>query len=247
MTLAVGGITCGALYWAFLNTPESNTWMLGLSTLLVTALVAIAALATNTAVLVGRGSGISKALAPAVRGAGWFLVAISPLVIGSIFVLRMDQWVIERQGEINAWFIAQFGWADISRLLHAHVWTSRWVRWAVLPVISVSLLAALLLPEDRRHGAWLRRATHWRTLVIATFAYIFLFVWPWQLTTWRPELPPTWVEPTVAALRLGAALLAGLLGATLIVLAASHAGPVHPTRGISTRDRQITPAQRSKH
>jgi hypothetical protein len=218
LVLAIGSAIAGGLYWLFLNTPESNVIMLGASALLVVAVVAVLAVAVNAAVLLARGATVGGALAAGSRGTGWFLVALLPLLLAWWAISRGDAWISSRHGEINAWFIVQFGRADISRLLQAEVWVSRWVRWAVLPVFSLSLLAALLTREAHR-SAWWRRAWHWRTLFIATLVFVLLFALPWQLTTWRPPLPPTWSEPAAAGLRLAVVFLLGLVGAAVMIIA----------------------------
>ena len=71
---------------------------------------------------------------------------------------------------------------------------------------------------DDLEPGWLRRAWHWRTLVVASLVFVVLLALPWQLTTWRPELPPTWIEPVVAGLRLGTVVVLGLIGCALLVL-----------------------------
>jgi hypothetical protein len=224
--LAVSDIVAGALFWALLNTPDANAAMLALSALLALVIVAVAAIAVSAATLVARGASMRHALTAAPRGAGWFVIAFAPLIVAWVAIERFDRWIVSRQGEINAWFIAEFGWADISWLLRAEVWTSRWVRWAMLPVVCLSLLAALL--ESERRLQWLRRAFHWRTVVLATAAFAVLMVLPWQLTAWRPQLPPTGLQPAVAAVRLGAAFVLGLFGATLILMAAVRARSLDP-------------------
>jgi hypothetical protein len=227
VVLAVGSVIAAVLYWLFLSTPESNVVMLGASAVLVLSLVAVIATTVNTAVLLARGASARAALAAGSRGTGWFLLAAAPLLFAWWAIGRGDAWIGSRQGEINAWFIAQFGWADISRLVQAEVWASRWIRWAVLPVICLSLLAALLTREVR-HTEWLRRAWHWRTLLVATIVFVLLFALPWQLTAWRPRLPPTWLEPAAAGLRLGVVFLLGLLGAAVMIIASVGASSEQP-------------------
>jgi hypothetical protein len=231
--LAAGSLIAAGLYWLFLNTPESNALMLVASLLIGSALVAVVAVTVNAAVLSAHGSPIGTALAAGSRGTGWFLVAMAPLVIGWWVIGQGDDWIAGHQGEIQAWFIARFGWADITRLLQTELWVSRWLRWAVLPMVSLSLLSALLT-RSRRSG-WLRRASHWRTMLVATAVFVVLFALPWQLTRWRPELPPTWVEPAVAGLRLGLVFLFGLLGAAVMIIAS--VGPAPAARSASP-DRQ---------
>jgi hypothetical protein len=116
-------------------------------------------------------------LAVTSRGTGWFLVTIVPSLLVWWAIGRGDDWVTCHQREINAWLIARFGRADISQLLQAEVRASRWIRWAVLPVLSLSLLSALLTRQVRR-SQWWRRACHWRTLVVATTVFLLLFALP---------------------------------------------------------------------
>ena len=220
--LGLGVALCAGLYWMFLNTPESNALMLTASALMALAFAGAAALAVNAAVLLARGATFRAALGGAARGLFWFVVAITPLALAWWAIGWMDGWVERHSGEINAWFIAQFGWADISGVLATQVWLSRWLRWAVFPVLSLSLLATLLSGQDRASAtAWLRRAWHWRTIAVPTLVFVLLFALPWQLTGWRPQLPATWIEPTAAAGRLGLALLLALAGAAIMIIASA--------------------------
>jgi hypothetical protein len=216
--LAGGGGTAAALYWAFLNTPESNVLTLALSVFLVVATVIVTAVSVNAAVLLARGLPLREALAAGARGTGWFLLATVPLVLAWIAIARFDRWVADHTGEINAWFIARFGWADVSALFQTETWASRWLRWAVVPAAGLSLLASLLRSEPVPRTRWIRRAWHWRTLLVATLVFVLLFALPWQLTAWRPALPPTWISPVVAAARLGVAFALAAAGAAVLVL-----------------------------
>jgi hypothetical protein len=223
VVLAAGSLIAAALYWLLLNTPESNALMLVASLVIVLALVAVVAVTVNGAVLSAHCASFGTALVAGARGIGWFLVAMAPLVAGWWVIGRGDDWIARHQSEIQAWFIARFDWADITRLLQAELWVSRWLRWAVLPMASLSLLSALLIRS--RPSGWLRHASHWRTLLVATAVFVLLFALPWQLTRWRPELPPTWVEPAIAGLRLGLVFLFGLLGAAVMIIASAGSAP----------------------
>lgn len=226
--LAPGSVVAAGVYWLFLNTPESNVMMLAASLLLVLALVAVVAATVNASVLRARGVPLRTSVTAGWRGTGWFLVAAVPLLIGWWLIGRGDDWILRHQGEINAWFIARVGWADIGRLLQLELWVSRWLRWAVLPAVTVSLLTAFLTREQGGSG-WVRRAWHWRTLLVATAVFFLLFALPWQLALWRPQLPPTWIEPAVAALRLGVVFLLGLIGAAVMIVASAGSAPVRPS------------------
>ena len=154
VVLSAGSVLAAGLYWLFLNTPESNVFMLVASLLLMVAVVTVVAVTVNAAVLRARGIALGNALAAAARGTGWFVIAVVPLLLTWWAILRGDDWIARHQGEITAWFIAQFGWADITRLLQVETWMSRWLRWAVLPAVTASLLASLLTREGTR-SEWL--------------------------------------------------------------------------------------------
>ena len=221
--LALGAVVCAGLYWVFVNTPEANVLTLTVSALLAIAVVMAAAVAINTAVLFARGASVKPAFGRAVRGVFWFALAIVPLAVAWWAIGRADAWVEAHSGEINAWFIVRFGWADITPLLTAETWISRWLRWAVFPVLSLSLLATLLTNEAGTGGAaFLRRAWHWRTLAVVTLVFVLLFALPWQLTNWRPALPPTWVEPTVAAMRVGTAFVLAVAGGAIMIVVSTR-------------------------
>lgn len=230
--LGAGAILLSGVYWLFLNTPETNTMTLGTSVLLLIVLLVLSALVVNGAVLMARGVALVPSMARGVRGLSWFLAVVVPLVGIWLLLTAAQSWVTDHSGEINAWFIATFGIADISALLTAEAWVMRWLGWVAVPLAGVSLLAACL--EHGRHGfadAWLRRAWHWRTLALATVVFVVFFVLPWRLTAWRPDVPPTWVEPTVAALRLTAVLLLWSFGAALLVLLSVTGRSLAPPTG----------------
>jgi hypothetical protein len=215
-----GAVALTALYWLLLNTPDTNALALSASAALLLALLVVSAVVVNAAVLLSRGSRLATAVARGLRGTPWFVATLVPLAVIWWAMNAADAWVSAHAGEINAWFIAQFGWADISPLLQAERWLVRWLGWVAAPLAGLSLLAALL-----DHGAsgvirdpWLVRAWHWRTLIVATLVFAVLIVAPWQLTAWRPRLPPTWVEPAVVALRLAVIAVLWSAGAALLVM-----------------------------
>lgn len=223
--LAAGGALLAGLYWLFLHTPESNQVMLAASVALVLGMIAAAAVTLNGAILIGQGESFGAAARRGLLAAHWFVIAAIPVIVMWVMARRGDAWVTARSGEINAWFIATLGWADISALFQIESWVSRWLRWVVFPVASLSLLSATL---HRGLGglsdlAWLKRAWSWRTLLLATLAFVVLLTLPWQLTVWRPSLPPTWVEAAVAGLRLGIAAVLIVIGCALIVALTTRA------------------------
>jgi hypothetical protein len=228
--LAIAGAIVAGLYWAFLNTPESNALTLTASALLIVAVVVSAAVGVNAAVLLARDGHVRDSLRAAARRIGWFLIAAIPALLIWWATMRADAWVSRHSGEISAWFIARFGWADIGWLFASQAWISRWIRWAVVPVVVLTLLTSFFDSGLRSLASvgWLRRVLHWRTLVTATLVFVLLFALPWQLTAWRPMLPATWVEPTVAAIRLGVAAMAIALGSAFLVTIAARPPGVAP-------------------
>jgi hypothetical protein len=224
--LAAGSVLLAGLYWLFLNTPESNQLTLTASAGLVLLMVAVAAIAVNGAVFISQGASLFSAARRGVLGAHWFVIAAIPVVVVWIVTRRGDAWLTAHSGEISAWFIATLGWADVSPLFRIESWVSRWLRWVVFPLAALSLLSALLNRGVAGVGesGWIRRAWSWRTLLLATATCGMLLALPWQLTAWRPALPPTWVEPTAAGIRLGIAGILILIGCALMVTlgAAGH-------------------------
>ncbi len=214
--LGLNSLVFSGLYWLFLNTPESNVWMLAASGVLLVTMVVGVGVAVNTATLLARGVALSSAVSRATRGIHWFVVAALPVVAAWWLTTRADDWVTKHAGEINARFIAQFGWADVSWFFASVSWLIGWFRWVLVPMASLAMLAAVL-EHGRTSRGWLHRAWHWRTLALATLAFAVLFVLPWRLTTWRPDLPPTWVEPVVAGLRLAVVAALVMIGCAVMV------------------------------
>jgi hypothetical protein len=89
----------------------------------------------------------------------------------------------------------------------------------LLPMAALAILASRLQPDERGRRGWLRAIRHWRTLLIATAAFIILVALPWRAAFWQTQgLPQTWIEPAVAGIRLAviAALIA--IGFAIIVV-----------------------------
>jgi hypothetical protein len=74
-----------------------------------------------------------------------------------------------------------------------------------------------------RSVAWVRAAWHWRTLLVATAAFVLLIWLPSLGASWRPaRLPPAWAEPLLAGTRLLLIAVAMLLGAAVAVTAVAR-------------------------
>jgi hypothetical protein len=238
LVLSLGASIAAALYWALLNTPDSNVLMLAASALLSISIVAVAAFTLAGAVAAARdGSWSRSVMRYALSAVPWFLLSLVLIVLIVWLTNRAEGWLESRSGEINAWFIARFGWADVSGLIMVATWALAWLRWVVGPWLGLTLFAAAL--EHSRHDglvrAWLRDACDVRPLLLATFWFVVLVALPWRLAFWRPMgLPPTWIEPAAAGLRLFVMSLLMLTGLALIIRTAVRPRPRIPEQAQSS-------------
>ena len=223
--ILAGIILTAGVYWTFLITPESTVWMLIASALLAMAALAMAGLTASGAIallLHGRSAaGIRRALT-AIAGT---IPAGAIVFVVWWLTRRGEAWVGLRSGQINAYFIAQFGWDNMSWLFTTVHYVAEWLRWVLAGLLALSLMAGFIALgwSALGQGSWLRRALRPRTLLVATFSFVVLIALPWiYLVPWRPkELPASSVEFAfiVAKLSLSAVLFA--IGATLIAREAS--------------------------
>lgn len=215
----------GSLFWALVNTPDSNALMLVVSLLLVIGLVAVGAAAASGAVLLTRNNGWWRGLiGGTVRGLPWFLAALVPVLVLVWLSRAAEAWMTAHSGEISAWFIAQFGWADVSWLFTTVHVLLAWVAWVAAPWLGLTLFSAGVTPARQTSiaASWIARARRWKSLALATLWFCLLLALPWHLALWRPTgVPPTWIEPSLAALRLGIVLVLMAIGVALIVRAAA--------------------------
>jgi hypothetical protein len=223
--LAIGAAVLGGLYWAFLNTPESNVFTLSLSAALVALMLAIAALVANVAVLLALGKSFRESLPMGGRRVGWFVVTAAPVALLTWAIQGSEGWVAHKSGEISAWFIARFGWANPTPFFTVHNYLSVWLRWVALPVTAIALLSATLQHGTRgvMSSGWMRAAWHWRTLAIGTLAFVLLIALPWQAARWSQDrLPATWVQPAAAAARLSLIVLSVAIGTAIMIYATAR-------------------------
>jgi hypothetical protein len=218
--LAIGVLVVFGLYWLLLNTPESNVATLIASLVLVLLMTMVSALFVNISLRIAGGTHIRESLSAAARSVHWVLVVAAPAALVWWAVLRLDRWLVDHSGEINAWLIARFGWADVGALFRAELWLSRWFRWSLIPLLALALLGALLDGGFSGAFARWRRALTWRSLAAAALSFIVLIALPLPLIDWRPSLPPTWVQPATAAARLAIVAAMWITGAALLVLLA---------------------------
>ncbi|MCC7125316.1 MAG: hypothetical protein IT178_10745 [Acidobacteria bacterium] len=223
----LGGSAVGAaLFWLLLNTPESTVFMLAGTLLLALAIYVVAAV-TWSGALLGWARGWSAA---ALRGA-WLGIglALPPLIaIAAVWwvVSAAQRWILIRQGEISAWFIATLDWGNVTPLFAAIEYAGDWFKLIAVPFIGLTWLASMLRSGftpliDR---ASLAHATRPLRLLTAT-AIVILLVWApsHYALYWMPAgLPPTWVEPAVAAAKLAAIAILGAAGLGLVAKLAGH-------------------------
>jgi hypothetical protein len=219
--ILAGAALTGGAYWSFLITPESTISALAASALLIITSAVLAALTASGAIIGWRHglstSHVRTAIAgvPAAIPAGLLVFAIWWLV-GS----ATDRVTIY-SGQINAWFIATFGWDDVSWLFTGITWLAAWLKWVVAPMLALSLMAGILAEGWRTMAGprWAARALAPLPLGLATIAFGVLVLAPWvYLTPWRPEgLPATSLELAfiIAKLSVSAVLMA--TGVALII------------------------------
>jgi hypothetical protein len=227
--MLAGAATFAALYWAFINTPESTIFMLALSLLLVIGMVVVLA-ATWSGALDGWSRGwTSGTLRRALGGVPAFVpVALFVLTVWWL-IGRGLGWLDAHSGGIGAWFIVTFNWSDVRPLLQAAHYAGDWLRMVVAPFAGLVWLGDVLSRGWRPlvDRACLRRAFSPMRLLLVTAIVGLLVIAPlYYGLYWVPgRLPPTWIEPAFAAAKAGAFALAAAIGFSLI---SRLAAPVTP-------------------
>lgn len=225
----IGCVINGALYWVFLNTPESTVWTLTASAVLGLVITIFDGL-TVTGAMTILANGVTRAsMMRAVRAVPSIIPA--SIIVLSIWwlTLRAEDWVVMREGQINAWFIARFGWADVTWIYRAVHYVALWVRWIVALMLALSLIAGFVSVGARAMAqlAWLRRALHPRALLLSSLYFIVLIALPWKyIVPWRPAgLPPTSIEFVFIAAKLS---IVAIMFAVAVVLMIREAAGITP-------------------
>lgn len=222
----------GGIYWVFLNTPESTVWALGASALLGVAMMIFDGLTVTGAMSILANGWSRASLLRAVRAVPSIIPASIIVLLFWWTTLRAETWLVMREGQISAWFIARFGIADVTWMFRALHYAALWLRWVVAIMLALSLMAGFVSVGARAMAqfAWLRRALHPRALFLATLWFLVLVALPWKyLVPWRPAgLPPTSVELAFIAAKLSVAAILFALAVVLIIREAS--GLVPPPR-----------------
>lgn len=227
--ILAGSTINGVLYWTFLNTPESTVWTLAASALLGLAMMLIDGFTVTGAIAI-LATGVSRpGMARAARATPSIIPASLLVLAAWWLTISAEAWVTLRAGQIAAWFIAQFGWSDMSRLFDGIHYIAMWLRWVVALLLAVSLMSGFMAIGARAlsQAAWLRRALRPRALVVATAAFVVLVALPWNyFVPWRPaSLPATAVEVVFIVTKLSVAAVMFAVAAALIIREASGAVP----------------------
>ncbi len=225
--LGGGAAVLAGLYWVFLSTPEDSPAMLAASAALVVVIVVAAGFLINVAVLLSLGEPLRSSLRTGSHRLHWFLLAAVPVVAIGWALGRADDWVARHAGEISAWFIATFDWADITALFTAQRYLSLWLRFVVVPAAAVAALAVLVRGSAVKPAL---RATisawRWRTLLVLTlaFAAVSQIVGRFDyVSSYVRRLPPTWIQPAAATLSLAVAAGVLMVLVSFMVVAAARA------------------------
>ena len=220
------------VYWGFLNTPESTVGALALSAVLALIALALAGLTATGAIAITSGGASLGNLKRAARAVPTVVPAAAIVLVLWWIAGGIDNWMALNSGPINAWFIARFGWDDVSWLFTGVGYVAMWLRWVVAALLAVSLMAGIVATGWRAiaQAAWIRRALSLRALATATLWFTAFIVLPWlYLVPWRPAgLPATSVEMVFIVGKLAAAALLMALGAALIVHEAIRIRPSPP-------------------
>jgi hypothetical protein len=228
----IGGAITAGLYWLFLITPVSTVPALVASALLaVIGLALLGATAGGTIEIWSRGFSTA--------GLKRVLQSIPSILPAALIVLlvwwmtsRAELWVAERTGPINAWFIARFGWDDMTWLFTAVAYIATWFRWVVAGMLALSLMAGVLSLgwKGLAESTWLRRALRPRGLLGATLWFAALIALPWTyLVPWRPEnLPASSVEMAFIIAKLSVSAILFAIGAALMTYEATRTRPTAP-------------------
>lgn len=218
--LAAGHMALAGLYWLLLSTPESNVATLAASALTVVVMALLFGCVEAVGLL-----GWQPDAGP--RGMARRAVGKAPGVWlgGAIFVAV---WFLanhthahwnQRSGEIDAWLMAQFGWANTENLHRGFGWLLALVRFLGLSIaIALASTVAAAGFGALRSARWIREAFSPRRLLVLA-GILLVFVWlPWRAVDWRPRwLSPNWQETAFVAAKLGAIYVLANIGWALVL------------------------------
>ena len=212
----------------FLNTPESTILTLAASLLLVLLMYATTAV-TAAGLVLGWARGWTWAtLRRSLSGVAAGLLPLALVGAASWLVGLGLAWMEAHAGEIGAWFIATLDWPDVSWLLAGVRYAGDTLRFVIVPFAALVWLAQLVERGARPlvDRATLARAGHpLRWLAAAVVVAVAIWAPARYGLYWRPAgLPPTWIEPAVAAVKFGVFAVVGATGLALIGALAARPG-----------------------
>jgi hypothetical protein len=227
--LLVGHAVLAGIYWTLLNVPESNVLMLGASATLGLVLLVGGAIVEGAAVrrlaggvaarlTLGRSLGQSLGSVPA------FVVALVIYAAFSIIAARLALWHETHAGEIDAWLIAHGDWTRTAWLHRGFTLALDFLRDVLGLSLATGAFAAMVLGGvgDLLGRSWIWRAWSPKRLIVVTAAVVGLIWWPWQAASWRPaSLPPTFVQPLFAAVKLGLIAVVMHIGWAIVLWSAT--------------------------
>jgi hypothetical protein len=223
--LCAGHAVLAGLYWLLLQTPESNVWMLGASLAVVLAAAWLTGIVEMTALLTaGSGGSVRSSAGASIRRA-WLVVLPLGLFAAVWWLAGTAADAHARHsGQIDAWIIAKTGWTRTARLHEGLAWLLAFVRYGVGTSLAVALTGALATGGPRGLASrWIAGGLAWKPLAVTSLALLAGIWFPWQAVYWRPaSLPPTWVQPAFAALKLLALYVVGNLAWAVVLRTASR-------------------------
>lgn len=224
-----GSALAGGIFWALINTPESTIVALAVSLLLVVALIVTVGM-TVCGALAGWQSGWRGTfLRSTLTGMASFVPTLVVAGVAWWAVGRGLTWLEAHGGEISAWFIATANWSDVSPLLRTARIGAEWLRWVAIPFAGMVWLSGALPGRARPIRSWAALARGgWLTGLAAATAIALLTIWAPVAygLYWRPSLPPTWLEPAAAVVKLGVIGFSAAIGLSLIARLAVQSGSI---------------------
>lgn len=224
--ILAGSVLTAGVYWGFLITPESTIWALLMSAVLAIVALALAGLTASGAIAMWWHGASLTAVGRAWRSIPGVVPATLIVLLVWWLANRVELWITMRSGPINAWFIARFGWDDMSWLFTAIGVAADWFRWVIAALLALSLMAGYVAIGWRAitQPAWIRRALAPRAIAVATLWFGGLIALPWlYLVPWRPQsLPPTSLEFAFIVTKLSVSVILFAIGAALVTYEASR-------------------------
>lgn len=236
--ILIGAAVTAGAYWGFLNTPESTVGALALSAVLALIAVTLLSVTINGAIVVWSNGSSARALKNTVSRIPSIIPALLVFALFWLIAYWLDTWIALRSGGINAWFIARFGWDDVSWFFTGVRFFTTWLRWVLGGLLAVSLMGGIAAIGWRAgmRPQWVRRAMRPRALALATLWFVVLIVLPWTyLVPWRPTwLPHSTAELAFIAGKLSLAAVLVAIGVALMIREATGVQFPPPDRHIST-------------